>query len=486
MEYTALQLLIDGEWIGADARGTIDVLNPATERVIGKLPVATADDIERAAAAAHRAFPAWRDTSAYERGKILRRAGELLRERVDRIVPWMTLEQGKPLDQARVELTHLPDILAWDAEEARRIYGRVIPSRDVAHRQLSMREPVGPIAAFTTWNYPAMIPLKKLSAILAAGCTCVIKPAEETPASTMEIVRVLHDAGLPPGVLNMVHGNPAQVSGLLIASPHIRGLSFTGSTGVGRHIAEQAGRHLKRTVMELGGHAPVIIMDDVSDVEKLARASALRKFRNASQGCVNPGRYFVHARVYDRFIETFVETARSIVVGDGTQPGVGMGPLAHARRVDAMQHCVDDALAHGARLLCGGRRLDRPGYFFPPTVLADVPQAAHIMNEEPFGPVVPINRFHHIDEAIAEANRLPYGLAAYAFANSAQHVNLLGRSIEVGMVSINSYAFGAAGTNSTPEAPFGGIKDSGFGSEGGQEGLQGYLNVKFISEVDHF
>lgn len=484
MDYIPLHLLIDGEWIDAGSRETLAVINPATEEVIGQLPVATEADVRRAADAARRAFPGWRDTSPYDRARILHRTGEILRGRVEHIARLMTLEQGKPLEQARQEVIHLPDMLIWHAEEARRIYGRTIPSRDRAQRQIVEREPIGPIAAFTTWNYPVMIPMKKIAAILASGCTCVAKPAEETPACTSEIIRAFIEAGLPPGVLNMVYGAPARTSELLCSLPEIRGISFTGSTHVGRLLAELCGRHLKRTVMELGGHAPVIVMDDVQDLAKLARTSVLRKFRNSAQGCVNPSRFFVHDRIHDAFVEEFVRATQAIVVGDGFTPGVGMGPLAHARRVDAMQRCVDDAVTRGARVLCGGERLPRPGYFWAPTVLADVPTDALVMNEEPFGPVVPINRFSDIEAVIAEANRLPVGLAAYAFTNSTAWASRLGRRLEAGMVAINSFAFGAANAASTPEVPFGGIKDSGFGSECGTEGIEGYLSVKFISEAE--
>ena len=484
MEYVPLKLFIDGEWIGADARETIDVINPSTEQVLGALPVATAADVERAAVAAARAFPAWRDTSAYERAKILHRTGDILRSRAEDIARLMTLEQGKPLEQARQEVIHLPDMLIWHAEEARRIYGRVIPSRDLSTRQISAREPIGPVAAFTTWNYPAVIPMKKIAAILASGCTCVAKCAEETPATTMELVRAFVDAGLPTGTIHLLYGQPARTSAQLIALPQIRGISFTGSTGVGRELAELAGRHLKRTVMELGGHAPVIVMDDIVDVPKLARTSVMRKFRNSAQGCVNPSRFFVHSKVYDQFLEAFVAATQALKVDDGFTPGVQMGPLAHGRRIGAMQRCVDDAVQRGATLVCGGARMDRPGYFWSPTVLTDVPLDALVMNEEPFGPVAPINRFDDVEAVIAEANRLPVGLAAYAFTNSTAWANRFGRRLEAGMVAINSFAFGAANASSTPEVPFGGIKDSGFGSECGSEGIEGYLNVKFISEHD--
>lgn len=484
MEYVSLKLLIDGQWIDSAERDTIDVINPSTEQVIGRLPMATHDDVERAAAAAARAFPAWRDTSAYDRARILFKTGEILRGRVDHIARLMTLEQGKPLEQALQEVTHLPDMLIWHAEEARRIYGRMIPSRDLATRQISAREPIGPVAAFTTWNYPAVIPMKKIAAILASGCTCVAKCAEETPATTFELVRAFVDAGLPEGAINLLYGEPARISEQLISLPQIRGISFTGSTVVGRHLAELAGRHLKRTVMELGGHAPVVILDDIADVPRLARTSVMRKFRNGAQGCVNPSRFFVHEKIHDQFLEEFVKAAKALKVDDGFAPGAQMGPLAHERRIGAMQRCVDDAMERGATLVCGGSRLQRPGYFWAPTVLTDVPYDALIMNEEPFGPVVPINRFTDIEAVITEANRLPVGLAAYAFTNSTAWASRLARRLEAGMVAINSFAFGAANASSTPEVPFGGIKDSGFGSECGSEGIEGYLNVKFISEYE--
>lgn len=484
MSYAELKLLIDGEWLGAEGRETVPVMNPSTDEVLALLPVASEADVRRAAAAAQRSFAMWRDTSAYERAKILVKAGEILRGRADEHARLMTLEQGKPLGQARQEVTHLADMLVWHAEEGRRIYGRTIPARSAQQRQISEREPVGPVAAFTTWNYPAMIPMKKIAAILASGCTCVAKGAEETPASLIEIARAFTEAGLPPGVLNLVFGAPARTSSLLASLPEIRCISFTGSTQVGRTLAELSGRYLKRTVMELGGHAPVIVMDDIEDVQKLARESVLRKFRNSAQGCVNPSRFFIHDKIYDEFVEAFVAETRKLVVDDGFAPGVSMGPLAHARRIDAMAECTRDALEKGGKLLCGGHRLERPGYFWAPTVFADVPTSALMMNEEPFGPIVPLNRFTDVEAVLEEANRLPVGLAAYAFTNSFKWANRFGRRLEAGMVAINSFAFGAAGAASTPEVPFGGIKSSGFGSECGTEGMEAYLNVKFISEFE--
>ncbi|MCI0148889.1 NAD-dependent succinate-semialdehyde dehydrogenase [Paraburkholderia sediminicola] len=480
--YYDLNMLIDGEWISAKNRETLAVLNPATGEEIGRLPVATRADLDRAAAASARAFGEWKALSAYSRAKVLVRAAAILRERAPDIAHLMTVEQGKPLAEAQMEVRNLPDILEWDAEEGRRTYGRVIPSRVPEQRQIVIKEPVGPVATFTPWNFPALIPARKIAAVLAAGCTCIIKPAEETPATALAIARAFVDAGVPPGVLNVVFGRtPAEVSEALISSPHIRAISFTGSTAVGKHLSEMAARGVKRTVMELGGHAPVIVMPDV-DVEGLAEQAARRKYRNGGQGCVNPTRFYVHDSVYERFAARFVEIVRSIKPGNGLDSDTQMGPLAHARRVDAMKDCVDDARRHGGKVLCGGEPIEGRGFFFQPTVLADVPGSAHIMKEEPFGPIVVLNRFTDLDAVLREANGLPYGLAAYAFTRDGALAHRLSMQLEAGMIGINTFALGAPDAIGAPETPFGGVKESGYGSEGGTEGIDAYLTVKLISQ----
>ncbi|MGE4335530.1 MAG: NAD-dependent succinate-semialdehyde dehydrogenase [Pigmentiphaga sp.] len=482
MQYRELQLLIGGQWVDAGSRDTIAVVNPSTGQMLGRLPVATEQDVDDAVTAASHAFTDWSERSAYERATVLRRAALLLRERALRIAEIICLEQGKPLADAQGEARGLADIAEWDADEGRRVYGRTIPSRAANHSLSTVRVPMGPVAAFTPWNYPALLPLRKISAILAAGCSCILKPAEETPASALEVVQAYLDAGVPPGLINVVHGAPARTSARLIANPAVRGITFTGSTEVGRTLAGLCGQHLKKSVMELGGHAPVIIMDDANDIEALATATAYRKFKNASQGCVNPGRFFIHEKVFDRFVAAFVEKTRTLRVGDATAPQSDIGPLLHERRVQAMRDLTEDAVARGARLLCGGEAPDLPGFFWQPTVLADVPADARVLNEEIFGPVVPFNRFDDLQAVTAEANRLPYGLAAYAFTRSLETARYLERRLQAGMIGLNTFSLGVPDSISSPETPFGGIKSSGFGSEGGSEGLDAFLDLKLVSE----
>ncbi len=480
--YPAVQLHIDGQWLELASRATLPVFNPATEELLGQVPVASAADLAGAVASAERGHQVWSAMSAYDRAKILWRASALLRERGGRIAELMTLEQGKPLAESKGEVAGLSDIVEWDAEEGRRTYGRIIPSRLAEQRQLVVKEPIGPVAVFTPWNYPALIPVRKISSVLAAGCACIIKPAEETAATSMEVVRAFIDAGLPAGVLQLVYGVPAEISDTLLKAPQIRGVAFTGSTAVGRQLSALAALSLKRMVMELGGHAPVLVWGDV-DVAAVATMSALRKYRNAGQGCINPTRYYLHESIFDEFAHTFTTAVKAITVGNGMDPASKMGPLAHARRVPAMQHCVDDAVARGGRLLCGGQRLPGRGHFWTPAVLADVPDDAHVMNEEPFGPLTILNRFNDDDAVMHAANRLPYGLAGYAFTRDGARAHWAASKLQFGMVGINSYTLGAPGAIGSPEPPFGGYKDSGYGSEGGIEGLLAFMDTKFICQV---
>jgi len=470
-----LRLLIDGEWLAGDGRRTIPVMNPATGESLGDLPLATPADLDRALGAAQRAWPIWRAMAPVQRGRILRRASDLLRERTEELARLATLEEGKPLAETRIEAGMSANIFEWYAEEGRRAYGRVLPQQSPGVRMTVVREPVGPVAAFAPWNFPLGNPARKLGAALAAGCPCILKPAEEAPAAALAIASALVDAGVPPGVVAVVFGVPAEVSEHLIASPIIRKISFTGSVPVGKHLLKLAANGVKRTTMELGGHAPVLVFEDV-DVEHVLNISVAAKYRNAGQVCVSPTRFYVHEAIYERFVTGFVERAAKLKVGNGLESGIQMGPLAHARRLPAVEGFVADAVAHGARLATGGKRIDRAGWFHEPTVLADVPNSARIMNEEPFGPIAVINPFRDFDAAIEQANRLPYGLAAFAFARDSRRVNLLGERIEAGMIGINSFAI------SVPESPFGGMKESGHGSEEGIEGLEACLVTKFITE----
>jgi succinate-semialdehyde dehydrogenase / glutarate-semialdehyde dehydrogenase len=474
--YDDVSLLIDGAWCQGAGGETIAVLNPATSAEIGKLACATESDLERAAQAAAKAFRTWSRTSAFERYKLMRKAAELLRQRVDTIARILTMEEGKPLAQARVEVLGAADHIDWCAEEGRRAYGRVVPARATGVLQIVVRQPVGPVAAFTPWNFPVNQAVRKLAGALGAGCSIIIKGPEDTPGSCAELVRCFVDAGAPDGLINLVYGTPAEISEFLVPHPLIEKISFTGSTAVGKHLASLAGQHMKRATMELGGHSPVIVMDD-ADLDSATKQLLAFKFRNAGQVCVAPTRFLVHEKVYDTFLDRFTEGARSIKVGDGLDESSQMGPLCHARRVEAMEGFIADAVSKGARIETGGKRIGNKGYFFEPTVLSEVPNDARIMHEEPFGPVAPILPFKDFDAILEEANRLRYGLAAYAYTSSQKTATALGEALETGQLSINHIGL------ALPEVPFGGVKDSGYGSEGGQETLEPYLITKFITQA---
>ncbi|HXQ26707.1 MAG TPA: NAD-dependent succinate-semialdehyde dehydrogenase [Candidatus Acidoferrales bacterium] len=474
--YADLGLFIGGAWLGAEGRKTSPVINPATEEVIGHLPHATPADLDRALAAADQGFRVWRGVFPDQRGKILKRTADLMRERAEEIARIATTEAGKSIHETRIEVQMSANIFEWFAEEGRRAYGRVLPQRTPGTRLVVIKEPVGPVAAFAPWNFPIGNPARKIGAALGAGCSCILKPAEETPASGLAVARCLVDAGLPPGVLSVVYGVPNDISTHLLASPIIRKVSFTGSIPVGKHLMKLAAEGMKRTTMELGGHAPVLVFDDV-DVEKVLDACATAKYRNAGQVCISPTRFYVHEKIYNRFVDGFATRAKSWPVGDGLDEKNKMGPLIHARRLAAIESLIEDAKNSGANVKAGGARLRSPGYFYAPTVLSDVPNKARIMNEEPFGPVAVINSFSDYDSVIQQANRLPYGLAAFAFTNSAHRAKLVGEQLEAGMVGVNTFAI------SVPDSPFGGVKESGHGSEEGIEGLEACLVTKFISEA---
>ena len=471
--YPPLALYIDGEWTTGTGKRSQDVLNPATEEVLAKLPHASTADLDRALAAARKGFEVWKLTPPAARVEMIRAATQLMRERVDAIATILTLEQGKPLAEAKFEVERAIGIVEWDAEEGRRAYGHVIPS-DPAFRQISYRQPIGPVAAFTPWNFPASSPARKIGAALAAGCSIIVKASEEVPGSACAFVKCFADAGLPAGVVNLVFGDPAAISQHLVTSPIIRLVTLTGSIPVGKHLAALAASHMKPAVMELGGHAPVIICED-ANTDAAAKAAVLNKFRNAGQVCVSPTRFIVHESLHDDFVERFADGVAAIKVGNGLEAGVKMGPLANPRRLEAMQKLVADATARGAKVRTGGERIGNRGFFFAPTILTDVPLDAAVMNEEPFGPMAPVIRFRALDDAIAEANRLPFGLASYAFTEASSTAAILVDRVESGIMSINHLG------GSSAETPFGGVKDSGFGREGGNESLNGYMVTKFVS-----
>lgn len=472
--YPDVLLCINGAWTKAADGRVIPVVNPATEEVIGSVAHAGRADLDAALDAAERGFAAWRKISAYERSKVMRRAAELLRERAEKVAQLMTLEQGKPLAQARLETGVASDIIEWMAEEGRRAYGRLVPARASNVQQLVVKEPVGPVAAFSPWNFPINQAVRKISAALAAGCSIILKAPEETPASPAELVRCFIDAGVPAGAVNLVFGVPAEISSYLIPHPIIRKISFTGSTAVGKQLAALAGQHMKRATMELGGHAPVVVYDDADVNEVVTRMSAA-KFRNAGQICVAPTRFLVQDKLYDSFVDKFVAAAKALKVGNGQDAASEMGPLANPRRIPALEGMIQDAVKRGAELRTGGNRIGNRGYFFEPTVLTGAPKDARAMNEEPFGPVALISSFKEHEEAMGEANRLPYGLAAYVFTRSQSRTQAAIAEIESGMVSVNHYGL------ALPEVPFGGVKESGYGSEGGSEAIEPYLNTKFAS-----
>lgn len=471
--YPDTRLFIGNAWLASQSGETYPIVNPATGEVIGRGAKACRNDLELAVSHAAKGFEVWRDFSPYERSKVLRRAADLLRQRQSRVARLISLEMGKPLPEAAAEVNVAADTIEWFAEEGRRTYGRIVPSRSPATEQKVVKSPVGPVAVFTPWNFPLNQAARKVAAALAAGCSVVAKPAEEAPACIAELATALMEAGLPSGVLNMVLGVPSEISEFLIAHPQIRKISFTGSTVVGKKLAALAGEHMKRATMELGGHAPVLIFGDADPVAA-ANVMARAKFRNSGQICVAPTRFIVHRSIYGDFVDAFASVARSLTIGDGLAQGTDMGPLASERRLAAMEVLVRDAVDKGAELKAGGRRHGNVGYYFEPTVLTNVPISARAMNEEPFGPLALIRPFETTEEAVAEANRLPYGLAAFAYTQSTDIVSLLGTRVEAGMLSINDNLL------ALPEVPFGGLKDSGYGSEGGSEAMEAYLSTRLI------
>lgn len=468
-------LFIGEQWREGASGRRAKVRNPATTAVIGEVALADREDLAEAVAAGVAGFAAWRRMSAADRALVMRRAATLLRDRADAMARLITLEQGKPVGEARSEVIFSAEVLDWFADEGRRTYGRVIPARAADVSAVATMEPLGLIAGFTPWNYPVGQAIRKIAIALAAGCSIIVKVAEETPAAAAEMVRAFVDAGLPSGVLQLVYGDPAEISEYLIAHGDVRCISFTGSTAVGRTLTAMAGRHLKRCVMELGGHAPALVFAD-ADVAAAATALAGDKFHNAGQACISPTRLLVERSAQDRFVESFLAVACGVRVGDGMDPLTTMGPLANGRRVAALGELVDDAVARGGQLVCGGAgAVAGPGHFFAPTILVNVPSDARIMNEEPFGPVAIINGFDDVDDALNEANRLPYALAAYGWSRNAGHIDAMKRGIRSGMLTINHNGLGV------PEVPFGGILDSGYGDEGGPEALREMMFTRFVS-----
>ncbi|MDQ2820561.1 MAG: NAD-dependent succinate-semialdehyde dehydrogenase [Pseudomonadota bacterium] len=474
--YPPLYLYIDGRFHGTESRRSQDVCNPATGAVLGRLPWAEPADIDAAIQAAHAAFLGWRHESPVVRSDILRRVAALARTRADAIAGAITQDNGKPFADAHAEVINGAEHLDWHAEEGRRVYGRVVPPRQKGVRQLVVREPVGVCAAISPWNFPFGQAMKKIAAALAAGCTVILKGPSESPSAIVAMAHLFHDAGLPAGAFNIVWGVSADISRQLIEAPLVRTLSFTGSVPVGRQLAALAAFNMKRMSMELGGHAPVLVFDD-ADVASAATLLARLKTRNAGQVCVSPSRFFVQAGVYDKFVAAFADALSAIKVGEGFDEGIQMGPLIHDRRFQAIAALVADARTTGADVVVGGNRIGTRGHFHAPTLLANVPPHARIMQEEPFGPVAALARFGSFEEGLHHANALPFGLAAYIFTQSLQTATRAADALEAGMVNINHSGM------AHPELPFGGVKDSGFGSEGGTESFDSFLVTKMITQI---
>ena len=476
MGYEKLELLIDGKF-RAGSDGTAEaVINPATEETLAEVPHATTADLDEALAAAKKGFETWRTTPALNRQKVIAKAADILEADIDNLARNLTMEMGKPLGEAKIELQVGIDILRWYGEEGKRAYGRIVPARAPGMRQMVTREPIGVATAFVAWNFPCVNVVRKIGGALGAGCSLIIKPSEETPATAVSIARAFQQAGLPDGVLNMVFGVPSDVSTHLLASPIVKKLSFTGSVPVGKHLQKLAADNLIRCTMELGGHSPVIVFDD-ADVDAAIKVIGTNKFRNAGQVCISPTRYYVQENVYSKFVDGFAEIANTMKVGNGLEEGVQMGPLVADRRIPVMEGWVNDARDHGATIKAGGERLGNKGYFWKPTVMADVPEDARIMNEEPFGPVAPVTPFKTMDDVVERANKLPFGLASYVFTTDGKKAMQMSEQINAGLVGVNHPGV------STPETPFGGVNESGYGSEGGIEGLEAFLRTKFVTET---
>ena len=476
MQYETLNHYIDGKWVQPTSGQSQEVMNPAKNTPLATLGYAGRPDLDKAIKAAEKGFATWRKVSAFERSGILRKAANLVRERADEIARVLTLEQGKVLAEAKMEVMSGADVIDWFAEEGKRAYGRIIPARADGVRNMVIQEPVGVVAGFAPWNFPVTQAVRKIAASLAAGCSIILKCPEETPGSPIDLVRCFHDAGVPAGVLNLVYGVPKEISEYLIPHPVVRKISFTGSVPVGKHLASLAGLHMKRATMELGGHAPVLIFDDV-DTDAVAALTSGLKYRNAGQVCISPTRFFVHEKAYDKFVGKFIDLAKGIKVGDGLEPDSKMGALANPRRVNAMQSIMTDLQEKGGKVATGGNRIGNQGNFFEPTVVTDVPANARILSEEPFGPVAVMIRFKDTDDMLKQANSLPFGLASYAFTHDAKLAAKVADGLDAGMVTINHQGL------ALPEMPFGGVKDSGYGHEGGAEGLQVYLAQKIVSQL---
>jgi succinate-semialdehyde dehydrogenase/glutarate-semialdehyde dehydrogenase len=470
------QMYIDGQWCGARDGRTLGVINPADESVLAEVAYGTRAEADRAIEAAAKAFPAWRALSVYDRAKILKKTAELMRDRAERIARAMTQEQGKPLTEAKTEVLHAADTFEWFAEEGKRAYGRIIPPTNTAKRYYAIKHPVGVAATITPWNFPAALPSRKIAPALAVGCTVVSRPAEQTPLTLILMFECLADAGVPPGVANLVIGPARPLADAFFDHPAVRKISFTGSTEVGKELIRRSADQVKRLSLELGGHAPLIVFPD-AEVSQVAQAAVIGKFRNNGQVCIAPSRFYVHENISKDFTEATVELARGLKLGNGLEPGVQVGPMFEARALEKTSALIEDARNKGAKILTGGGRSQRfdKGYWFEPTVIREVNGEMKIMTEEPFAPVMPLLDFDKLDDVIAAANNTPYGLAAYLFTNDLTVATRMAEGLEAGIIGINDPV------PATPQCPFGGMKQSGMGRELGIEGLDAYLETKYVS-----
>jgi succinate-semialdehyde dehydrogenase/glutarate-semialdehyde dehydrogenase len=465
---------IDGQWCDASNGNTWAVINPATEEMIAEVPFGNAEDARAALEAARRAQAAWAARTAYERGAILKKAADLLRDRADDLAPILTRESGKPLTEARGEWVVTGDLLEWFAEEGKRAYGRTIPHRRNGKRSLVVYHPLGVVASITAWNFPAWLLGRVWGAALAAGCAVVGRPSELTPMTAMALTNVMVEAGVPAGVLNLVNGDPESIGQEFLRNPICRKISFTGSVRVGKLLMQGAAQNVTRLSLELGGSAPVIVFPDVN-LESVVRQTVASKFRNNGQVCVAPQRVYVHQDVYEGFIDRAAEMINGLKVGNGLEKGVSVGPLVAARQRDRVEAMVNEAREQGALAVTGGSRIEGKGYFYQPTLLTNLRPEMRIVNEEIFGPVMPVVQFRTVEEALTYANGSSYGLAAYVFTNDLNTAIRMYEGLEAGVIGINDLLPTAT------EAPFGGFKESGLGREQGHEGLMNFLETKFVS-----
>ena len=472
--YKKFGQFIDGKWQQAEKKETYDVINPATEEVIGKVSKATPVDVDKALKSAEKGFSVWKNFSPWDRAKIIRKIADLMRKKNNELAKWMTLETGKPMSESLAEVNGSADIFEWNSEETKRIYGQTVQSRFENTRVIINYEPVGVVAALSPWNFPLVLASRKISTALAAGCSVICKPDVITPGTVMELVDIINQCGVPPGVVNLLSGDPASIASQLISSDIVKKISLTGSTRVGKIILKQAAEKIQRVTMELSGHAPFIVHED-ANVEKAVEAAMAAKYRNNGQVCISPSRFYIHESKKKQFTESFVNKTLKLKIGNGMEKDVQLGPITTKKRLDEIEKLVEITKKEGAKVLCGGKRPSgfNKGYFYEPTIFDNIKDDFKIMSEEPFGPLTPLLTFKSFDEVVKKANNQVAGLAAYVCTNSLELANKTSEALETGMVAVNTPFI------SNAETPFGGIKQSGYGREGGSLGIKDYLNVKY-------